>query len=148
MKCFNVLLSFRFRMFQERVWLCLDCLIDFQIFVQSFCLHLFLVPFGSLLVLFGCFWLCWLLGFFVMSLCCVKMLKVVLVCVSWCLFVSSCFSFFEVVQIAQSCLRFLEVLFGCVSCVGKFRFVIGKCGCFIMFLSCLSWLFWFQFVVG
>ena len=34
------------------------------------------------------------------------------------LFVPSCFSFFEVVQIALIYLRFLEVLYGCVSCVG------------------------------
>ena len=77
----------------------------------------------------------WVLGF---VLCCVKMLKVVFFCVSRCLFLSSCFCFFffEVVQIASNYLRLLEVPFGCVSCVGWFRFVIGKCGCLNLFLSC------------
>ena len=58
-------------------------------------------------------------------LCCVKVLKFVFVCVSWCFFVSSHFSFFEVVQIASNCLKLLEFLFGCVSCVRGFRFLIG-----------------------
>ena len=75
-------------------------------------------------------------------LCWVKMLKVVFVCVSWCFFVSGCFNFSKLFRLHS------QVIGSCVSCVGWFRFVIGKCGCFIMFLSCFSWLFWFLFVVG
>ena len=41
--------------------------------------------------------------------------------------------FFEVVQIASNYLKLLEVPFGYVSCVGWDRFVIGKCGCSMMF---------------
>ena len=69
--------------------------------------------------------MCWLFGFWVLFLCCVKVLKVVFFCVSRRLFLSSCFCFLEVVQIASNYLRLLEVPFGYVSCVGWFRFVIG-----------------------
>ena len=73
-------------MFEEHVWLCLDCLIIFKLFFNCF-FGLFLVSFRLLLVLFGCFLyvlVAWVLGVVV---CCVKMLKVVFVCFSRCLFV-------------------------------------------------------------
>ena len=65
-----------------------------------------------------------------------------LVCVSLFLFVSDCFSVSKLFRLPQVVSSFWKFSFGCLSCVGWLRFLIGKLSCFMFFhvvLSCFSW---------
>ena len=91
-----------FTCFRNVFWLCLDCLIVSNCFSTG----LFLFSFGYCrfcLVVFGC--VAWLLCD---VLCCVRMLKLVLVCVSLCSFVSDCFSFRKLFRLPLVVSCFLE----------------------------------------